>query len=695
MAWMLRRCVNSLVCRQGRSLAYGKTPDAHQGSILHGAVPQEAGQAIGVAEVFVVSLPEVRTSPVRIALIYLALGCLWILFSDQLVAWLFAGTGTDMLSKAQTFKGWVFVLVSAVLIGWLVHQSLQKLEHATSFMTLQSSMIEHAHTGILAADAGRRIIYANPAIARMNNVRLDRVLGRPLSEFRSGAHDDAFYDQLWQEVESSGLWQGEVVAWRRDGSMYNQWVTVTRVNDSKQKAAYYILFITDITEEKADKERLRYLAFYDPLTDLPNRAMMSDHIRNALRQTSEQGDCQVALMFIDLDDFKTINESYGHQLGDRLLQVAGQRILQTLSDGHELGRFGGDEFVVMMPRVTDQQQVEQLATALLDALGAGFRLDDNTRVMVRASIGICLACGDRAGDNLGAVSRLFSQADSALSEAKLAGKNTFAFYNADMTRLARRRLELEEALTTGLALNQFELFYQPVYSIGTGELTGAEALIRWRHPEWGLVSPGEFIPLTEETGLIVELGEWVLREAAGQVRQWLDQGLEPGSVAINVSSRQLMRGHFPGILKQAVENAGIPAHRLEMELTESSLLALGDRTTELLAEMRATGARLAVDDFGTGYSSLSYLRRFKVDKLKIDSSFVNELAMEGGGEGIVKAIIRMGQAMDLEVQAEGVELESQLVTLAELGCDSFQGFLRAAPMPAGEFQNLLTSIRSG
>ncbi|WP_189571217.1 putative bifunctional diguanylate cyclase/phosphodiesterase [Marinobacter zhanjiangensis] len=624
----------------------------------------------------------------RIALIYLVLGCLWILFADQLVAWLFADASNEVQSKAQTFKGWVFVLLSAALIGWLVHQSIQKLNHATSFMTLQSSMIENAHTGILAADANRRVIYANPAIARMNNVRLDRILGRPLSEFRSGAHDERFFSELWQQVEETGQWQGEVVAWRRDGSLYNQWVTVTRVNDSKQQASYYVLFVTDVTEEKADKERLRYLAFYDPLTDLPNRAMMSDHVRNALRQTSVNGGSQVAVMFIDLDDFKTINESYGHQLGDRLLQVAGQRILQCLSDGDQLGRFGGDEFVVLMPRITGQQQVEQLATRLLDALGAGFRLDDHTRVMVRASIGICLARGDRSSDYQN-VSLLFSQADSALSEAKLAGKNTFAFYSADMTRMARRRLELEEALTTGLAGDQFELFYQPVYSIGSGELIGAEALIRWRHPDWGLVSPAEFIPLAEETGLIVELGGWVLEEAARQLRQWLDQGLDPGFVAINVSSRQLVRGHFPGFLKRVVKEAGIPANRLEIELTESSLLALGDRTTELLAEMRDTGARLAIDDFGTGYSSLSYLRRFKVDKLKIDRSFVNELAMEGGGEGIVKAVVRLGQAMELEVQAEGVELESQLITLAELGCDSFQGFLRAAPMPADEFRKRL------
>ena len=634
-------------------------------------------------------LPDARTSSLGIALIYLVLGSLWIFFSDQLVAWLFADAGYDVLSRAQTFKGWLFVVVSALLIGWLFHRSIRRLEHASSFMSLQSSMIEQAHTGILAADADHRIIYANPAVERMAGAKLSRILGRPLSDFRSGAHEEIFYDELWREVDETGLWQGEVVAWRRDGSLYNQWVTVTRVNDRNKKVAYYVMFVTDITEEKADKERLRYLAFYDPLTDLPNRAMMSEHIRNALRQTSDEGSSQVAVLFIDLDDFKTINESLGHQLGDRLLQVAGQRILQSLSDGHELGRFGGDEFVVMAPHVTDQKEVEQLATRLLDALGAGFRLDDNTRVMVRASIGICLADGNRDSDNQD-VSLLFSQADSALSEAKLAGKNTFAFYNADMTRLARRRLELEEALTTGMARREFELFYQPVYAMGSGQLIGSEALLRWRHPQWGLVAPGEFIPLAEETGLIVDLGGWVLQEAASQLRDWLDEGLDPGFVAINVSSRQLQRGHFPGFLKQVVDEANLPPGRLEVELTESSLLTLGDRTAQLLGEIREAGVRLAIDDFGTGYSSLSYLRRFKVDKLKIDRSFVNELtANGGGGQGIVKAIVRMGQALELEVQAEGVELDTQLGMLAALGCDSFQGYLRAAPMPNVDFRRLL------
>ena len=634
------------------------------------------------------ALPETRTSSFRIALIYLVVGCLWILFSDQLVAWFFASAGQEMQLKAQTFKGWAFVVVSSVLIGVLVWRSLRRLDQASSFMTLQSSMIEHAHTGIMAADAERKVIYANPAIERMTGASLDRVLGRNLAEFRSGAHEQLFYDELWRKVDQEGMWQGEVIARRRDGSMFNQWVTVTRVQNRQGALAYYVLFATDITEEKADKERLRYLAFYDPLTDLPNRALMAEHLRNALRQTPEDGRTRVAVLFVDLDDFQTINESYGHQLGDRLLQKASQRILQCLGEGQELGRFGGDEFVVLVPGVKDQHEVEQLATRLLDSLGAGFTLDHTARVMVRASIGICLAAGNRISDSE-QVSSLFSQADSALSEAKLAGKNTFAFYSADMTRLARRRLELEEALTTGLARKQFELFYQPVWDVASGQLKGAEALLRWRHPEWGLVSPVEFIPLAEETGLITELGGWVLEEAARQIRQWQDQGLDPGVVAFNVSSKQLKRGHFPGFLRQVVTEVGVSPRYLEVELTESSLLALGDHTTELLSEIRETGARLAIDDFGTGYSSLSYLRRFKVDKLKIDRSFVSELSSEGGGLGIVKAIIAMGQAMDLEVQAEGVELDSQLQVLAELGCDSFQGYLKAAPMPAAEFAELL------
>ncbi|MFW5825332.1 MAG: putative bifunctional diguanylate cyclase/phosphodiesterase, partial [Marinobacter sp.] len=587
-------------------------------------------------------------------------------------------------------KGWVFVLFSALMIGLLVRRSLRRLEHANSFMGLQSSMIEHAHIGIIAANDQRRIIYANPAIGRMTGTPLERILGRELADFRSGYHDPAFYNELWQKVDETGLWQGELDARRRDGSVFTQWVTVTRVDDAQGRVAYYVLFATDISEEKADKERLRYLAFYDPLTDLPNRALMAEHLRNALRQTPEDSQRQVAVLFVDLDDFQTINESYGHQAGDRLLKAAGQRILRCLGEGQQLGRFGGDEFVVLMTGVSDQKEVERMAAGLLDALGTGFRLDDLARVMVRASIGICMAGGNRNSDD-DDVSRLFSQADSALSKAKLAGKNTFAFYSTEMTRLARRRLELEEALTTALATGEFELFYQPVYDVASGRLTGAEALIRWRHPEWGLVPPMEFIPLAEETGLILELGSWVLEEAVRQVCQWQEEGLVPGVVAVNVSSRQLMRGNFPAYLKQVVTEAGLAPHCLEVELTESSLLALGECTAALLGDIRATGTRLAIDDFGTGYSSLSYLRRFKVDKLKIDRSFVNEIAAEGGGLGIVKAIIAMGQAMELEVQAEGVELESQLRILAELRCDSFQGYLRAAPMPAGDFRQLLAA----
>ncbi|WP_092015425.1 putative bifunctional diguanylate cyclase/phosphodiesterase [Marinobacter daqiaonensis] len=632
-------------------------------------------------------------SPLKIAAIYLLLGCVWILFSDQLVSWLFADAPPEVLARAQTLKGWAFVIVSAVIIGVLVHVSIRRMEHASSFMDLQSSMIRHAHTGILAADRDKKVIYANPAISRMSSTPLKLILGRSMKEFRSGAHEEPFYEELWREVDETGLWQGEVIARRRDGSLYTQWVTVTRVDDREGEVAYYVMFATDISQEKADKERLRYLAFYDPLTDLPNRALISEHLKNALRQTPAEGSGQVAVMFVDLDDFKTINESYGHQAGDQLLRLAADRILGILVDGSQLGRFGGDEFVVLMTGVTDQKQVEQMASRLLDALGEGFQLDDDTRVMVRASIGICLSRGSRGGDS-DDTRRLFSQADSALSEAKAAGKNIFAFYHTEMTRQARRRLELEEALTTALARKEFVLYYQPVHDVASGRLIGAEALVRWQHPEWGLVSPNEFIPLAEETGQIVEIGARVASEAARQIRAWTELGLEPGVVAINVSSRQLARGHFPAFLRSVIEENGIEGHRLEVELTESSLLALGERTTDLLREIRETGVQLAIDDFGTGYSSLSYLRRFRVDKLKIDRSFVNELQVDGGSLGIVKAVIAMGQAMGLQVQAEGVELDSQLDTLARLGCDSFQGYLRAAPMPAEQFQKLLGASQS-
>ncbi|WP_339806312.1 EAL domain-containing protein [uncultured Marinobacter sp.] len=626
-------------------------------------------------------LPEVNTSPLRIALIYLVLGGLWILFSDQLVNWLFAETNGELRARAQTLKGWFFVLISATMVYWLVRQTVTRLEQAAGLMELQTSMVENAQNGILAAAPDKRIIYVNPAYLGISGFSKEELLGKGLESLRSGAHDEAYYAELWQTMADTGSWQGEMISPRRDGSLYTEWVTLTRVNDVWGRVAYYLAFLTDISEEKADKEKLRYLAFYDPLTDLPNRALIAEHLRNALRQTPETGRRRVALLFIDLDDFKTINESHGHKLGDQLLTVAGQRILQCLQDGQQLGRFGGDEFVVLAPDIDDQKAVEALAGQLLDALGAGFRLDDDTRVMVRANIGICLAPGNRDAV-MNDADTLFSQADSALREAKLAGKNTFAFYNSDMTRLARKRLRLEEALTGALARNELMLFYQPVYDVASGELTGSEALVRWQHPDWGLISPADFIPLAEDTGMIVELGAWVLREAARQTREWLDAGLNPGLTAINVSSRQLARGNFVGLVRQVLADTGLSPDHLEVELTESGLLALGERTTSLLHDLRDTGVRVAIDDFGTGYSSLSYLRRFRVDKLKIDRSFINELSTSRNGLGIVQAIVAMGRAMNLEVQAEGVELESQLTVLQELGCDSFQGFLRAAPMPA-------------
>lgn len=639
-------------------------------------------------------LPGIKTSPLRIALIYLVLGFLWILFSDQLVNWLFSEVNGQLRSRAQTLKGWFFVAVSALVVFLLVRQTVNRLRQAASLMELQTSMVENAHNGIIAADARQRMIYVNPAFLRMTGFREEDLIGRHLQTLRSGVHDESYYGGLWEAMEEKGLWQGEMISPRKDGSLYTEWVTFTRVNDREGHLLYYLAFLSDITEMKENQKKLHYLAFYDPLTDLPNRALIAEHVRNALRQLPEEGDGQLALLFIDLDDFKTVNESHGHNLGDQLLRVASQRILQCLGERHQLGRFGGDEFVVLMQDVQRQQAVESLAVDILDALGAGFRLDDDTRVVVRASIGICLSHGNRAAGSHD-VDRLFSQADSALHEAKLAGKNTFAFYNSDMTRSARRRLQLEEALSGALGRDELKLYYQPVYRVATGELIGCEALIRWPHPEWGLVSPADFIPLAEETGLIIPLGDWVLAEAARQARRWLNDGLDPGIVAVNVSYRQLARGDFVSRVQRVLADTRLPADRLELELTESGLLSLGERTTELLRGIREAGVRVAIDDFGTGYSSLSYLSRFRVDKLKIDRSFVRELEAEGHGQEIVQAIVAMGQAMRLEVQAEGVELESQLATLKALGCHSFQGFLRAAPMPATELEQQLNTDRAG
>lgn len=618
-------------------------------------------------------------SPLRIALIYFTVSVFWVLFSDRLLI-LLLPDATAALTLAQTLKGWFFITGSAVLIAYLIRELVRELNQAQSELHLRRAAIAKTHNGVIIADQDETILYVNEAFTRITGYSAAYAMERTPRILSSGFHDREFYHALWQAIHSEGVWRGEIVNRKADGSLFTEWITITRVEDPLLDQIYYVSILSDISEQKAGQERLRYMAYYDPLTELPNRTFSHEELRRSLKSASVAND-RLCVMFLDLDNFKVINESLSHESGDQLLREVAARLRETLGTEGFIGRFAGDVFIIYL-WVGAVERAGVLARSVLACFDSSFHLDPHRDISVRASIGIALSQGNETGADE-EISFLFSCADAALNEAKRQGRNTYAFHTQALTESSTRRLELEQALKEGIDGDQLVLFYQPVFDVETGLCVGAEALVRWEHPERGLISPGTFIPLAEETGLILPLGHWVMQEAARQVRDWLDQGLEPGKVSFNVSSQQLHNAPFVDLLQQTLEATQAPAASLEVELTESGLMA--EETIERLNRIRSTGVDIAIDDFGTGYSSLAYLRRFPVEKLKIDRGFVEGVEDSPEARSIVEGLVAMARALGLRTQAEGVETTEQLVVLRALGADFYQGFLRGRPVPADTF----------
>jgi len=439
-------------------------------------------------------------------------------------------------------------------------------------------------------------------------------------------------------------------------------------------------FLEDLVAQRnamlqVSEEKYRILAHRDPLTGMPNRVLFAEQLAHAV-MLAERSAGQFALLVLNLDNFATINESLGHGLGDQLLIMVGQRLQKLLADSDAVARVGADEFHIILPTYDDQSWVDLPAKRLIDALGEPFLIDSQS-IYTSASIGIALYPTDGSTQ-----SALQSNADAALHQAKTEGRGSLRFFAPDMTRHARDRLTLEAALRHALDVDQLRLHYQPQINLTTGDIVGLEALVRWQHPERGLVSPGEFIPMAEESGLIVRLGDWVLREACRQVQVWSGQGCSPCQVAVNISAVHLSRGDLLLSVRQALEASGIPPECLELEITESFLMVNRDKAIETLAQLRSMGVRLSIDDFGTGYSSMAYLQQLKVHKLKVDMSFVHDITTNTGNASIVRAIIALGHSLGLEVIAEGVEVLEQASYLRSLGCDVMQGYLISRPLPA-------------
>ncbi len=449
-------------------------------------------------------------------------------------------------------------------------------------------------------------------------------------------------------------------------------------------------FLEDLVAQRTamlevSEEKYRILAHRDPLTGLPNRVLFAEQLEQAILH-AERNRGQFALLFLDLDNFKTINESLGHSRGDQLLIEVGRRLQAVRPGSDAIARIGGDEFNIIIERRPGMPWVDLIAQRMMEALAEPFLLDGQA-VYVGATIGIALYPADGASAEV-----LQSNADAALHQAKLAGRGTLRFFSPEMSSRARSRLSLEADLRRALENDELCLYYQPLVDLVSGQIVGAEALVRWNHPERGMVSPGEFIPLAEESGLVVRLGDWVLREACRQIRQWCDTGLAPRQTSVNVSAVQLSRDGLVESVKDALACSGVAAERLELEITESSVMADHERSLRALADLRRLGVRLSIDDFGTGYSSLAYLQQLEVHKLKVDMSFVRDMTTNSGKASIVRAVVALGHSLGLEVIAEGVEDAGQARFLRAMQCDVIQGYLVSRPLPAEAMTRFLTEF---
>ena len=524
--------------------------------------------------------------------------------------------------------------------------------------------------GVLVTDPQQRIVHLNPAFTRITGYTAEEALGKLPSLLKSGRHDAEFYQRLWHALDSRGTWSGEVWNRRKDGEVFPMWQCIRCIHDETGTLTHYVAVFSDVSAIKHSQHELDYLAHYDALTSLPNRLLFGERIEQAIQRG------RGAVLLLDLDHFKIVNESLGHNTGDQLLKLIGERLSEALGPSVTLARLGGDEFGLLSSECTEADQASQLALELLDSLAQPFAIGGET-LFIGASIGISLF-----PDNGDSLEQLLRNADSALFRAKSSGRQTFSFYSQDMTALAQQRVRLEAELRQALEQDQLRVHYQPIHRLDDRQMIGAEALVRWQHPQRGLVPPGEFIPVAEDSGLIGAIDAWVLEQACTQMRRWQARGLQLEFIAVNVSSRLFSRGELDLRVERVLHETGLDPAQLELEVTESAVMDDPQRAEELLTQLHRLGVRLAIDDFGTGYSSLTRLKSLPVHKLKLDQSFVRGLPQDSKDAAIAHAVITLGRSLGLRVLAEGIETEEQATYLREIGCPFGQGYWFGRPQPA-------------
>jgi diguanylate cyclase (GGDEF)-like protein/hemerythrin-like metal-binding protein/PAS domain S-box-containing protein len=576
-----------------------------------------------------------------------------------------------------------------------LQQELTKSKQTEQYLRIAATAFE-AQESIAITDVVGNIVEVNKAFSQITGYAREEVLGKNPRLLNSRRHDAATYADMWNSILTTGTWQGEVWNRRKDGGAYLAWLSITAVKDDSGVATHYVGTSTDITERKTAEDKIRHLAYYDQLTNLPNRRLMIDRLEKSLASCARRGSCG-ALYLIDLDHFKALNDTMGHAMGDHLLIEVGKRLVTCIRDGDTVAHIGGDEFVVIIQDLDYACQApihaERVADKIQTVLSEPYQLsitstDGQVSRYVHqcaASIGITLY-----RDQTLSTDELIKRVEVAMYQAKEAGRNTHRFFDPEMQAAVRARAVMEQELRTAIIEEQFELYYQPQVD-AQNQVIGAEALVRWKHPQRGMVPPCEFIPLAEETGLILPLGHWVIAHACKQLTMWRNsQNLSHLTLAVNVSARQFSLPLFVDEVVALLEFSGAFPERLKLELTESLLL---ENTEEIITKMLALKERrvgFSMDDFGTGYSSLSYLKRLPLDQLKIDQSFVRDILNHPNDAAIAKTIVALAQSLGLSVIAEGVETEGQRYFLEKNGCPTYQGFLFSRPVPVDEFEKLVT-----
>ena len=548
-------------------------------------------------------------------------------------------------------------------------------------LRLTASVFENTRESIIIVDTAQKIVSANQACCELLGYRVEELWSRTIRDLRSARHDETFLQLLDERLSEAGHWQGEMWAKRKDGSELPTLEVISQVLDNRGAITHYIHIATDISREKEADERLHRLAFYDPLTGLPNRAVFADRVERALFSNSRQQN-EVVLMFIDLDRFKQVNDTLGHPVGDALLCEVARRLEEAVREMDTICRLGGDEFLILLPRGGDRAAV-RVAEKLRELIGRPFSMDGST-LSVTCSIGISLA--PRDGKDY---SSLLATADTALYQAKAAGRNAYAFYSSEMNTAANARLQLEKELQHAMVSGELSLCFQPQIELRTSQAVGLEALIRWHHPRLGALLPDDFMPTARESGLAAQIDQWVLTETCRHLAAWRAQGLASLPISINLTARLFMEGTILAVIDAALEAFSVPPQLLVIELTERTLLDAPFPIAETLTAIRARGVTVALDNFGASDTSLCNLRHLPLDTLKIDGSLIAEMSQGPREQAVASAIITLARALGLQVVAEGVETAAQRDLLIEYACDRMQGFVHSHPMDAEEVGKLL------